>query len=449
MISLTLDELAVDERELRRRHRFGTLLRPLGGVVSEAKGLPQEVCAPGFAAASTMIGDIGITWPELTRAGWKPGTPIGGAGADPDADVAWVRSVAEALERYAACVRMPEDTITATADELGGEALDLEALPRVSDRELVDPSCPIVRPDLGEPMRWVEGWSLRDDARRYVPLICTHLYVDAWPAERIWYPISTGTAAHTDLATALVNAVSESIERDAIAITWLARLPLARIELPDVLPPELEPNVGRLRRSQVRQLFFDATTDLGVPTVYSLQLTERHPRLGQYVNCATELDPLTAIAKTVREAAPARTVLQMPREVPEHVADFVELESGAIRLGRPEHRAAFNFLLDSPRRVSLDELERPAVPAGAWGRLAWLLDSLKPLGTDVVVVDLTPGELREAGLHVVKVVIPGLMPMSSMHRARFLGHPRLYQAARDLGHPIAEDDVNPDPQPFA
>jgi ribosomal protein S12 methylthiotransferase accessory factor len=41
------------------------------------------------------------------------------------------------------------------------------------------------------------------------------------------------------------------------------------------------------------------------------------------------------------------------------------------------------------------------------------------------------------------------MPMSSMHRARFLGHPRLYQAARDLGQPIAENDVNPDPQPFA
>jgi ribosomal protein S12 methylthiotransferase accessory factor len=298
-------------------------------------------------------------------------------------------------------------------------------------------------------MRWVEGWSLRDDARRFVPLMCTHLYVDGWPAERIWFPISTGTAAHTDLGLALVNAVSEAIERDAIAITWLARLPLARIELPETLPAELEPNVGRLRRSQVRQIFFDATTDLGVPTIYSLQLTERHPRLGQYVSCSTELDPWTAIAKAVREAAPARTVLQMPRAVPEEVADFVDLESGAIHLGRPERRDAFDFLLESPRRVALDELERPEVPADSWGQLAWLLECLRPLGTDVVVVDLTPGELREAGLHVVKVVVPGLMPMSSMHRARFLGHPRLYQAARDLGQPIAENDVNPDPQPFA
>ena len=55
-------------------------------------------------------------------------------------------------------------------------------------------------------------------------------------------------------------------------------------------------------------------------------------------------------------------------------------------------------------------------------------------------VDLTTDELRDVGLWAVRVIIPALMPISFVHRARFLGTPRLG---------IAEDLVNPDPLPFA
>jgi ribosomal protein S12 methylthiotransferase accessory factor len=50
----------------------------------------------------------------------------------------------------------------------------------------------------------------------------------------------------------------------------------------------------------------------------------------------------------------------------------------------------------------------------------------------------------------VRVVIPGLMPMSSIHRARFLGHPRLYEYPKAAGFgALTEADINPYPQPFA
>jgi ribosomal protein S12 methylthiotransferase accessory factor len=51
---------------------------------------------------------------------------------------------------------------------------------------------------------------------------------------------------------------------------------------------------------------------------------------------------------------------------------------------------------------------------------------------------------------VVRVIIPALQPLSFSYRARYLGHARLYQAPRLMGHPVREEaDLNPWPQPFA
>ena len=89
-------------------------------------------------------------------------------------------------------------------------------------------------------------------------------------------------------------------------------------------------------------------------------------------------------------------------------------------------------------------------PADDTGRLNHLLARLRALDMDVVAVDLTTDELREMGIWVVRVVIPGLMPMGSVQCGRFLGHRRLYDYPRAAGHGVlTEDDINPAPQPFA
>lgn len=443
--------LRVDEESLRDRYRFAELVRPIGGMMEDVSVLAQEHTVPEFEVGVTALDNLTMTFPHVsTPFGTDArGESLGGAGADMDPENSWVRAVAEGAERYACVVYDETDFLVASGVELGAAALDLATVPRCSEREYADPKCPLVRPDPSAPIRWVRGYSLIDRRERYVPAVMTHLYVPPRRAERFWQPISTGVAAHTDLATALVSAICESVERDAIALTWLARLPLPRIEIEPPVPDVLAPNLGRLQRSLVKQCFFDATTDVGVPTVYSVQLLDGHPKLSQYVSCATGFDPAAVCAKTIREAAPARAVFQFPRQIPVQVADFTSLYEGAVYMGRPEQRAEFDFLLESGRRRTLAAMEIDAPASGA-GRLAFLLDRLAAMGMDAVAVDLTTDEVRDAGLWVVRVVIPGLLPMSTMHRARYLGHPRLYDYPRDAGFGVlTEDDVNPAPQPFA
>jgi ribosomal protein S12 methylthiotransferase accessory factor len=209
------------------------------------------------------------------------------------------------------------------------------------------------------------------------------------------------------------------------------------------------PNFNQLNKSLVKQTFFDATSDFGIPTVYTVQCLDGHPNMSQYVNCATEFNAVSACAKTIREAAPARFVFNNGIEYPQNVDDFISLHDGASYLGRPEKRQEFDFLLNSDKNIQLNDI-------ASWKeecdkqKLKKVLEIFRSKNMNIVAVDLTTDELRELGIWVIRVVIPGLMPMSPVHRARFLGHPRLYSYPESMGFgSLCEDDINPAPQPFA
>lgn len=443
--------LAFDLEYARAKYPVSRLLMPEGGLMSGVARVGGDDCSPDFEMANADLGNLTSIFPHVRSPSGADasGEPIGGSGADVEVETAWLRAVMEGAERYATFAYAEDEFVVASGNELGAEALDLDTVPRCSAREYADAKCPFIPPDKSQPIRWVRGWSLRDRCERYVPAVMTHLYFRPSPQESFWQMISTGVAAHVTLAAALNSAICEVIERDAIALTWLARLPLPRIDVPKIPPPALAPNFERLRRSPLQHHCFDATTDVGIPCVYAVQTLDGHPHLSQYVNCATEFDPALAYAKTIREAAPARTVFEAGYTHPDDVADFATLEDGAAYMGKPAQRAAFGFLLDHPRRRSLHDVGLPA-PVGAPARLQFLLERLRTLGTDVIAVDLTTRDLRAVGVWVVRVVIPGLLPMSSIHRARFLGHPRLYEYPKAAGFgTLTEAGINPLPQPFA
>jgi ribosomal protein S12 methylthiotransferase accessory factor len=445
-----IPKLEVDEQALRDRYSFAQLVYPKGGLMEYVLSVRQEPTDPRFEIGTTSLGNLTMTFPHVAteRGTDARNEALGGAGADVDAELAWIRAVVEGAERYCCLVHEEGDFVIATARELGAEAMNLSSIPRLSDREYADPACPFKPPDQDMPIRWTRAYSMLDRREVFVPSVMTHLYLDARGGENFWQSITTGVAAHSSLAKALVSAICELIERDAIALTWLCRLALPMIQINDPVPDVLAAAMERLHESKVQQYFFDATTDLAVPTVYALQLVEGHETLSQFVSCATDFDAAAACAKTIREAAAARPVFHGSYRPPEKIEDFANLYDGAIEMGRPSAREAFRFLLDSPRRCELSTIGIN-LPTDDRNRLCMLLGRLAELRMDAFVVDLTTDEVRDAGLWVTRVIIPQLVPMSSIQRARYLGHPRIYEYARKTGKALTEQDINEAPQPFA
>lgn len=443
--------------------RIGQLASPYG-LVNRVTRLPVAEGEPDFPIFTASLGNPGEVLREQT--GWEHNPSSGnfdGAGGDLDPERAAHLAVAESLERYSSCARDPEQIIWATAAELGEDAVTSDRWPRCSPAELADPRSGLVATDPGGPMRWVRGWSFTRNRPVYVPAVQVWLKnpVESM-AERFVHPVSTGCAAHSDPAAAVVNGILEIVERDAIALTWLQRLRLPRLEFdPAELAPEFRAFVERGSSPHLRTQLYDATTDLGIPVIYGVQLADDDRVIAQLVAATAELDPGKGIAKLYREASSLRIALRHMAKAAEKDAatasgtpvaeeDIVSVVDGALLSGPLSQRHRFDFLLEGDRPVhGLRDLPR-APSEEPLPALAWLLARLHARGCEVIGVDLTTDEAAQVGATVVRMLIPELMPLSFVHRARYLAHPRLYAAPAAMGHPVrGEADINPHPQPFA
>lgn len=81
------------------------------------------------------------------------------------------------------------------------------------------------------------------------------------------------------------------------------------------------------------------------------------------------------------------------------------------------------------------------------------VDRLAAAGLEVVTVDQTePGLRRSLGLHCVRVVVPGALPMTFGHvNRRTRGLPRLLEVPHRLGRtdrPLRHEDLSLHPHPF-
>ena len=385
------------------------------------------------------------------------GTPstemlLSGSGTALNGEDALFRAIAEGLERYCA-TRVPEaDVVWASEKELGTEALSLSAFPACSEREIADGKCPLRRADPNARIRWVRGVSLEGEMR-YLPAMCVYITRPLVEAERFLFGISTGCAAHCDLETATLSGALEVLERDATSITWLQQLPLRQIRLdrPDEVFGPLWPVLEQCPLS-VKYAFFDATTEFGIPIVYGVRSSAHDERLHTLVACSASMDAAAACRKTMLELSSFAIWLRPEQQVPADIRDFAAFHHGPVWMAHKERAEAFSFLLKSGRNVSLAEVqERSPMTSGDDSRSALrkLAKRLLAAGLKAYVVDLGTEESHRAGLRVVRVVIPELMPLAWVQRARFLAHPRLYRAPAILGYPVKQEpQLNMWPQPF-
>lgn len=81
-----------------------------------------------------------------------------------------------------------------------------------------------------------------------------------------------------------------------------------------------------------------------------------------------------------------------------------------------------------------------------------ILQEFRRLNLDVIVVDQMTPEISRNGLHCVKVLIPGMLPMTfGQHFTRVTGLERVLHVPVELGYakqPLTYEQLNPHPHPF-
>ncbi|MFJ9850622.1 YcaO-like family protein [Streptomyces sp. NPDC101150] len=416
---------------------------PLTGLVPELRVDEDDGRAGGTTYARTA-GMTTTTWFSPVAAEARGGA----VKSDPTA--ARVCAVGETMERYAAGVYDAGRLVRATLAELGDSAVDPRELPLGSAKEYAEQTrySPF---DPGVEIDWVAGRSLTTGRTRYVPACAVYLPYRFPRGHRPWFdPISTGLAAGGSYHHAVLGGLLEIVERDATIVFWENRLTLPRLDLASLPDGRARRIVDRITAEGATVTCKDLTTDLGIPAV-AVRFAEGTAERPVVIHAArADLDPHAALLGALEEACLCRTgagIWLDEEEIPAADAALSSLSEFCLYYCAPERRHHLAFWDEGPLRPVPGG--RPA--AALQDDVAEAVRRLSARGYEAITVDITPIDVAECGVSVVRTVIPGLCPLtlrSDFHRR---GGPRVFRAPVDMGvraAPLAEDELNPLPLPF-
>lgn len=417
----------------------------------------------GLVTGTEVVRRDGFTFGSATTP--EPGGPgYESWGFTPDPLAAEATALLEALERHGGeAPRGFRPVVHATVAEVMAAAADggpRAVHPRRYGTHDIDrtavPHFPV--PPLTEDTvyEWVWGWSLVADAAVLVPRSLAFYTVPGDGSPPPEYPplaqeVSSGGAIGTSDSEACIAGLLEAVERDAFLVTWYRRLRLPEID-PDSLPPALRAEAATVaNRLRATVHLFDNTMEHGVPSV--LAVSRANDRAEAQFTCVggAGLTPVEAVSRALAELGPI-TVGNRQRYSERR-------DEAAAMVADPD---LVRWVTDHPLPTChpdgadrLDFLRFEAARPLAHGRtinpgtaLTELVERLARVTDDVIAVRQTTPEHEAAGLSVVKVLVPQLVPITFGHRMRRTGElARLWSVPDRLGLHAAPG-LNPHPHPL-
>ncbi len=353
-----------------------------------------------------------------------------------------VRGSFESLRaRYGAQVKDPRDFILHDSEQLAQPTFGFEPY---SDALQFD---------------WSWGWSLARSEPVLVPQQMVYYRLPdspPRPLNRFVYETSSGCALGGCMEEAALYGLMELLERDAYLTSWYGRIPPRELDLDAVADERVRALVARSRAQGYAVHAFDMRLDVDVPMVWALIVDPRddapvksycasaaHFHRGQalfsaLVEVTTSIGVYQRTMPGLRDTA--RALFDDPWKV-RGMSDHVLLYS------LPETWPRLEFLFDGGRAPIAPPA--PATTPDLNDELARRVRQTLTVASDVIVVNQTWGPMEALNLHCVKVLAPGLTPVTFGHQHRRCALPRLNAARRARGlAPLAASDINPDPHNF-
>lgn len=361
-------------------------------------------------------------------------------------EAALARALGEAVERTVWVDRPPRPLPAAPPPSASGLELVLPAglawWPPGAD----EPTRPAA-PEPGAVARWVRATGLASGTAAALP---RQMVTPLGPGDALLWPVtSAGTAAHPSRERAVLSALVELIERDALLTAWLLDRPVPTLDLAESGERDLDDALRRCEAAAMRVRAALLPTDAPIHVVAAFVEPLGPSRAAGALGIAGSVSPRRAALRALAEA------LGLWHGTDSRLAAGFAAGDSPARLtaatrglwwATPERWRDLVARLLGPKTALPDE------PTGSdriddTAALAALAGWLRGSGYEAYVVDLLdPPLVRRLGYSVVRVVAPGLQPFYLAEPQRAVNLERLERAARLRG--IAPGRLNPDPQPF-
>lgn len=424
----------------------GPLLSPRVGLVTAVEECMADVDEPSLVRVSCEL----AATTELIGVELGAAHGVGGSGFTRSQAIG--AALGEAAERYSGCYVPHERLVASSAKALGRRAVDPASFGLFSPAQHVRPGFPFAPFAPWTELRWIEGTDLETGEPAWVPAELVLLAgVEPVNGVRVGYATSSGLACGRTEAEALERALFEVLERDAFMLAWWRRASPARLDWSgSTWLSATDERYFRGTGLEYHALDLSAVHDLPVVVGVVRGLPGSGAALGVGAAAAPRLEEAwwraLAEAFASRSACRKLRLLDPARRYADDGRDVRSFDDHIRFYGDDDRAAAAAFLWSSPATKAAGE-----VPPLAGDVAAGLVTRIARAGSRAIGVDVTAPDVAEAGLHVVKVVAPGLCALDAEHECRFLGAPRLLRPSEtDILTPPPQgiDDLNPLPHPF-
>lgn len=353
----------------------------------------------------------------------------------------WTSAMGETVERYSA-LYTPYDQLTIdTWDNLSMAAVVPADCVLFAESQYAMPGFKYVPFTARTRTSWVEGIDLHKGRPALLPAQLVYLDQVADGCDRIGYSTSNGMACGPNRSEAVVSALFEAAERDAVMMAWHARLRPPRIDV------QSDPRIAELldlymSHAPVEITALDLTKINGIPVCLAI-LRSPQGAPGYFgVGAAARFSIRDAARKAIEEAFHTLAYTQNLYFVRSQAAETEvrTLEDHVAFYTEPRNMRNIDFLVGSERVVGLaDSAELPNDSPRILVKA--MVDRFSKQEIDVFAADVTSPDIEEAGLSVVKVYCPQLLPLGIGSTTQYLGSSRLTSN-------LDGADPNSDPHPF-
>lgn len=361
-----------------------------------------------------------------------------------DQDIA----ILEALERFSSFrPRTQIETISARYADISSVAIDPRSfiLPTLGESNGLGSGVTSFDPDMA--YEWTWAHSLRRGRRMLIPLQFAYYDLPSMrlpAAQRLVFETSNGCALGSSIEEAALFGLFEVIERDAYMTTWYGQLTPRRLNAGGIADRHIAGMIARIEAAGFTVSILDVGVGFPIATVAVLAINERAiATAASHLSTGAHLNPTEALRGALVEVC--SRIQHRPDAIvrASHARAAAMLLDDRLVQDMDDHGSLYayhgslhrlNFLISEDPQGALPIVSCPLGSEPDLNKtLRELANSVLAVAEDVLVVDLSNALTNSVGLRCVKVLAPGLLPVTFGHQNRRIASNRIAQAAAATG----------------
>lgn len=419
------------------------------GVIKSITELPRQAHAPDLIYYKAIVSNTAI-FNGHDNVGSTAGTSL-------NRHKAIAKAVGEAIERYAAGSYSYDQFVFSTYDDLQEKALNPREFSMFLPSQYEYSEFTLHKFSTQSLLNWTKAKYANNNDEVWVPasmVYCPFSVQEAKNESVIFEAMSTGLAAHCSYEEAAINGILEIVERNNFMFNWLTQ----------EKPRMLDKSSLNLEHHQLIDIYSRCGYEIylsynpgedGIPSFIGVMKGQRKYNVPFLIAAATHLDPAQAITKCLEELALMERFCHRSMLSSSGLsvnADFNRITNlnDHIKLWfSPDMWPYSDFLLSNEAPITLKEIHN-------WSTchpekdLDYLIGAIGSLGYRTIIADISPGDIADLGLHVVRAIVPGYIPLNKAYVHRTLGTKYLidYYINKNVSPSEIHNLVNPIPHPF-